>query len=43
VGLSDPVQRLEYSESDLDIERARARICELRKVDLPERTVQGQV
>jgi len=43
VGLSDPVQRMDFSEQDVDIEKARARICELRKVDLPKNKVQGQV
>jgi hypothetical protein len=43
VGLSDPVQTLEFSESDLDIDRARARICELRKVDVPKERAQGQL
>jgi hypothetical protein len=40
VGLSDPVQLFDVSEQEMDIEKARARICELRKVDLPKRIVQ---
>jgi hypothetical protein len=43
VGLSDPVQLFEVSDAEMDIEKARARICELRKVAVPPRIVQGQV
>jgi hypothetical protein len=35
VGLSDPVLEFEVSDSEEDINKARARICELRKVELP--------
>ena len=37
VGLSEPVQLFEASEQEMDVEKARARICELRKVNLPPR------
>jgi hypothetical protein len=43
VGLSDPVQLFDVSEQEMDIEKARARICELRKVDVPSRIAQGEV
>lgn len=43
VGLSDPVQLFEVSDQEMDVEKARARICELRKVDVPPRIVQGEV
>lgn len=43
VGLSDPVQLFELSEQEMDVEKARARVCELRKVDLPPRIVQGEL
>ena len=42
VGLSDPVQLFEVSDQEMDVEKARARICELRKVDVPPRIVQGE-
>ena len=37
VGLSDPVHELDCQ--DVDVEKARARICELRKVPVPQRSV----
>ena len=43
VGLSDPVQLFEVSDQEMDVEKARARICELRKVDVPPRIVQGEL
>lgn len=44
VGLSDPVQDIEVSEDAADIEKARTRICELRKVLNPRpEEIQGQV
>lgn len=43
VGLSDPVQSLEISDQEIDMEKARARICELRKVDVPQVKVQREV
>lgn len=35
IGLSDPPQEFAASDEPADIERARARICQLRKVPLP--------
>jgi hypothetical protein len=43
VGLSDPAQVFEVSSEEADVQRARERICELRKVDLPKPKVQGEV
>jgi hypothetical protein len=42
VGLSDPVQVFEVSGEEADVQKARARICELRKVDLPKPKVEGE-
>ena len=36
IGLSDPPQEFEASAEEADVEKARARICELRKVSLPQ-------
>jgi hypothetical protein len=36
IGLSDPLQEFEASAGEADVEKARARICELRKVSLPQ-------
>jgi hypothetical protein len=43
VGLSDPAQVFEVSSQEADVQKARERICELRKVDLPKPKVQGEV
>jgi hypothetical protein len=43
VGLSDPVQVFEVSGEEADVQKARERICELRKVDLPKPKVQEEV
>lgn len=37
VGLSDPIQEIDCQ--DVDVEKARARICELRKVPVPQEAV----
>jgi hypothetical protein len=36
IGLSDPPQEFEASAEEADVEKARARICELRTVSLPQ-------
>jgi hypothetical protein len=36
IGLSDPPQEFEASAEEADVEKARARICQLRKVSLPQ-------
>jgi len=36
IGLSDPPQEFEASADEADIAKARAKICELRKVPLPQ-------
>jgi hypothetical protein len=38
IGLSDPPQEFEASAEEADVEKARARICQLRKASLPQAT-----
>ena len=42
VGLSDPVHEVSVSEEKVDVEKVRARICELRQVTLPQKVENEQ-